>query len=80
MIPIIVNVKLYVYIEHGYIISPSKIKKLIESKYRWDICGGQFIRTEIVNMDQLPHRIRQESDFTLLQKTENTNLISHNEG
>ena len=66
---------------HGYIISPSASKKLIESAYKDGIyVGDRFIRTEIVNIaDQLPHRIRQESDFTLLQKTENTNLISANE-
>ena len=69
---------LCLYGAHGYIISPSASKKLIESAYKDGIyVGDRFIRTEIVNIaDQLPHRVKQESDFTLLQKPENTKLLS----
>ncbi len=72
---------LWLYGAHAYIISPSASKKLIESAYKDGIyVGDRFIRTEIVNIaDQLPHRVRQESDFTLLQKTGKTNLLSADE-
>ncbi len=55
---------------HAYIITPKEAKKLINDAYNYGIFATDlFIRTEIVNIaDQLPHSVKQVSDFTLIQK------------
>tara|TARA_B100000287_G_C20626358_1_gene777986 strand:+ start:970 stop:1668 length:699 start_codon:yes stop_codon:yes gene_type:complete len=66
---------------HTYTITPRCAKILIDDAETNGIFATDiFIRTELVNIaDQLPHNTIQESDFTLIQKTHRTELISANE-
>jgi len=66
---------------HAYIITPKEAKKLINDSYDNGIFATDlFIRTEIVNIaDQLPHGVKQVSDFSLIQKYGKTKLITSKE-
>ena len=57
------------YGAQSYVVTPQGAKKLIDGIEEGILPADIYIRQELVDIyDYLPHPIKQESDFTLVQR------------